>query len=121
MIAAHKRKEHGAHFIAPILGITSHIVGGLFVGNTDLVHVDTRTVETILEAHSRLQESVINWGSLLIATNGALKPGNAHTTSSHSNGKQMARGYTRTTPSAQTWLLEYPWRMAALQELNTYQ
>ena len=34
-----------------------------------------RTVETILEAHSRLQESVINWGSLLIATGGALKPG----------------------------------------------
>ena len=43
--------------------------------NTDLVHVDMRTVETILEAHSRLQESVIDWGSLLIATGGALKPG----------------------------------------------
>ena len=43
--------------------------------NTDLVHVDIWTVETILEAHSRLQESVINWGSLLIATGGALKPG----------------------------------------------
>jgi len=44
------------------------------VDNTDLVHVDIWTVETILEAHSRLQESVINWGSLLIATGGALKP-----------------------------------------------
>ena len=42
---------------------------------TDLIHVDMLTVETILEAHSRLQESVINWGSLLIATGGALKPG----------------------------------------------
>jgi hypothetical protein len=31
-------------------------------------------VETILEVHSQLQESVINWGCLLIATGGALKP-----------------------------------------------
>jgi hypothetical protein len=46
---------------------------------------------------------------------------NAHTTSFHSNGKQMARGYTRTTPSAKTWLLVYPWQTAALQKLNTYQ
>ena len=75
MIAAHKQKGHRAHFIAPISDITGHIVGGLFVDNTDLVHVDIWTVETILEAHSRLQESVINWGSLLIATGGALKPG----------------------------------------------
>jgi hypothetical protein len=33
-------------------------------------------VETILEAHSWLQDSVINWGRLLIATGGALKPSN---------------------------------------------
>ncbi len=75
MIAAHKRKGHGAHLIAPIKGISGHIVGGLFVDDTDLVHVDMQTVETILEVHSRLQESVINWGSLLIAMGGALKPG----------------------------------------------
>jgi len=77
MIAAHKRRGHGAHFTAPISDITGHIVGGLFVDDTDLVHVDMQTVETVLEveAHSRLQESIINWGSLLIATGGALKPG----------------------------------------------
>ncbi len=74
MIAAHKCKGHGAHFIAPILDISGHIVGGLFVDDTDLVHVDMQVVETILEAHSWLQESVINWGGLLIATGGALKP-----------------------------------------------
>ena len=75
MIAAHKRRGHGAHFIAPIWDITSHIAGGLFVDDTDLVYVDMWTVESIIEAHSRLQESVMNWGSLLIATGGALKPG----------------------------------------------
>ncbi len=56
MIAAHKRKGHGAHFITPISDITGHVVGGLFMDDTDLVHVDMRTVESILEAHSRLQE-----------------------------------------------------------------
>ncbi len=43
--------------------------------DTNLVHVDMQAVETILEAHSRLQELVINWGHLLIAMGGALKPG----------------------------------------------
>jgi hypothetical protein len=33
-----------------------------------------RRIESILEAHAHLQESVINWGKLLIATGGALKP-----------------------------------------------
>jgi hypothetical protein len=31
-------------------------------------------VKTALEAHARLQELVINWGKLLMATGGALKP-----------------------------------------------
>jgi hypothetical protein len=75
MIAAHKCKGHGAHLIAPISDITNHIVGGLFVDDTDLVHVDMRAVETILDTHSWLQKLVINWGRLLIATDGALKPG----------------------------------------------
>ncbi len=75
IIAAHKCKGHGAHLIAPISDITDHIVGGLFVDDMDLVHVNMRAVETILDAHSWLQESVINWGCLLIATGGALKPG----------------------------------------------
>ncbi len=40
MIAANKCKGHGAYFIAPILDISGHIVGGLFVDDTDLAHVD---------------------------------------------------------------------------------
>jgi hypothetical protein len=75
MIATHKCKGHGAHFFDPILDIIGHIVGGLFVDDTDLVHANMQAVETILEAHSWLQELVINWGRLLIAMGGALKPG----------------------------------------------
>jgi hypothetical protein len=74
MIAAHKCKGRGAHFIAPILDITGHSVEDLFVDDTDLVHLDMGVMETILEAYSWLQESVINWGRLLIAMGGALKP-----------------------------------------------
>ncbi len=33
-----------------------------------------RTIKTTLEAHIKLQESVINWGKLLIAMGGTLKP-----------------------------------------------
>jgi hypothetical protein len=43
VIATHKCKGHGAHFIAPILDITGHIVGGLFVDGTDLVHVTCKS------------------------------------------------------------------------------
>jgi hypothetical protein len=74
MIAAHKKKGHGSHLIAKMSGITSHLVGGLFVDDTDLIHLDMQTIETTMEAHENLQELVTNWGKLLIATGGALKP-----------------------------------------------
>ncbi len=60
MIAAHKRKGHGAHLIAKMSETTSHLVGGLFVNDTDLIHLDMRTIKTTLETHAKLQESVIN-------------------------------------------------------------
>jgi hypothetical protein len=74
MIAAHKRKGHGAHLTAKMLEITGHLVNGLFVDDTDLIHLDMRTIKTTMEVHNNLQESVINWGKLLIAMGGALKP-----------------------------------------------
>jgi hypothetical protein len=74
MIAVHKRKGHGAHLTAKMLDTTAHLVGRHFVDDTDLIHLDMWTIETTMEAHANLQESVINWGKLLIATGGALKP-----------------------------------------------
>jgi hypothetical protein len=74
MIKAHRRKGHGTHFIAPISGLSCHLIGGLFVDDTDLFHLDMRRTKTALEAHTCLQELVINWGKLLLATGGALKP-----------------------------------------------
>ncbi len=74
MIAAHKWKGHGTHFIAPISRQLCHLTGGLCINDTDLIHIDMRRVKTALEVHARLQELVINWGKLLMATGGALKP-----------------------------------------------
>jgi hypothetical protein len=68
MIQAHWKKGHGAQFLAPISGRTCHLIGGLFVDDTDLFHLDMQRVETAVEAHARLQDSVLNWGRLLLAT-----------------------------------------------------
>ena len=74
MISAHKRKGHSAYFIAPISGQSCHLAGGLFVDDTDLFHLSMTQTESVIEAHGHLQESIINWGNLLLATGGALKP-----------------------------------------------
>jgi hypothetical protein len=60
LILAHKQKGHGAHFIAPISGLSCHLTGGIFVDDTDLFHLDMHWIESILEAHAHLQKSVIN-------------------------------------------------------------
>ncbi len=78
MISAHRQKGHRAHFIAPILGLSCHLIGGLFVDDTDLFHLDMRQVKTAHGAHSCLQDLVINWGKMLLATGGTLNRQNAH-------------------------------------------
>ncbi len=74
MIAAQCRKDHGAHFVAPISDKADHLIGGLFVDDTDLFHLEMRVNETVHQAHSRLHDGIINGGNLLIATSGTLKP-----------------------------------------------
>jgi hypothetical protein len=54
LISAHKRKGHGAHFIAPISGLPCHLAGGIFIDDTDLFHLDMHRIESILEAHAHL-------------------------------------------------------------------
>jgi hypothetical protein len=60
MIKAHRQKGHGTHFIAPISELSCHLIGGLFVDDTNLFHLDMRQIKTALEAPARLQELVIN-------------------------------------------------------------
>ncbi len=74
IINAHKRKQHGTHFIAPISKAAGHLVGNVSVNDTDLIHLNMRETETEKLAHDRFQTSIHNWGKLLLATGGALKP-----------------------------------------------
>ncbi len=74
MIQAHKRKGHGVHLRCPIMKKSIHLASTLFVDDTDLKHLDCNKTESTADAHLALQESIINWGNLLLATGGALKP-----------------------------------------------
>ncbi len=74
MINAQRRKGNGAFFTTPISGLSTHLIGGLYVDDTDLIHVDMNKLEDLESAHRSLQEAVESWGKLLIATGGALKP-----------------------------------------------
>jgi hypothetical protein len=74
MIQAHKQKGHGIHFWCTISNKTIHLAGILFVDDTDLEHLNLNKSESIGESHAALQESIIDWGCLLLATGGALKP-----------------------------------------------
>jgi hypothetical protein len=74
MIQAHKWKGHGVHLVCPITKTVLHLVGTLFVDDTDLEHLDMTKIEAVTEAHEALQRSIHNWGRILIAMGGALKP-----------------------------------------------
>jgi hypothetical protein len=74
MIRAHKRNDHGVHLSKPITEGNTHVVGTIYVDDTNLEHFDTRRTETVEEAHTKFQESLTNWGRLRIAMGGALKP-----------------------------------------------
>ena len=74
MIKAHKQKDHGVHLINPISKGGLHVVGTIFVDDTDLEHFNMRQNKSAEEAHERFQENITNWGRLLIATGGVSKP-----------------------------------------------
>jgi hypothetical protein len=74
MIRAHKQKDHRVNLVDPITKDNLYVVGTIYIDDTDIENFDMHQVETVAEAHSNFQESIVNWGRLLIATGGALKP-----------------------------------------------
>ena len=74
ILNAHKKKGHGAQIVCPISNLKGHLAAILYVDDADVVHLRMEEREDAVDSHSALQESVINWGRLLIATGGALKP-----------------------------------------------
>ena len=50
------------------------MVGSLYVDDTDLEHFTMQWEEEVHEMQVAMQESIVNWGRLLVATGGVLKP-----------------------------------------------
>jgi hypothetical protein len=74
ILNAHRKKGNDAKFVCPITKLSSHLSAILYVDNTDLLHINLEEDESVAKVHKLIQASVENWGNLLIATSGALKP-----------------------------------------------
>ncbi len=75
IINAHKRRHRGATFICPISLLQIDTAGILFVDDTDLMHMDmSNQPSDVNTVHGEMAGAIHNWGHLLLATGGALKP-----------------------------------------------
>jgi hypothetical protein len=74
ILRAHGKKGHGARFIAPMSCVKRSLSAILYVNDMDLLHLNMEQDELVWEVHRSLQQSINNWGKLLIATGGGLKP-----------------------------------------------
>ncbi len=74
ILRAHGAKGHGAQFIVPMSQVRRSLSAILYVNDTGLLHLNMEGDETVQEVHMALQRSIENWGKLLIAMGGMLKP-----------------------------------------------
>ncbi len=74
ILCAPQCQGHGATFRCPISHAVTKLAAILCVDYSDVIHFRMEGNEPVEEAHQCLQESVLSWGNLLIATGGALKP-----------------------------------------------
>jgi hypothetical protein len=70
----HGAKGHGAHFLAPLSQVWHSLSAILYVDDTNLLHLNMNTDESVQEVHAALQCAIENWGWLVITTRGSLKP-----------------------------------------------
>ena len=62
ILRAHRAKGHGAQFLAPMSLVRSSLSAILYVDDTDLLHINMDTEESIGEVHTAIQQAVENWG-----------------------------------------------------------
>jgi hypothetical protein len=74
ILRAHGTKGHGVHFMAPMSLVRRSLSAILYVDDTDLLHINMDAEESIVDVHAAIQRAIENWGRLLIATGGTLKP-----------------------------------------------
>lgn len=105
ILQVHKKKGHMASFLCPISLICGELSAILYLDDTDVIHVNLQEDETPVVAHDKLQQSVLSWGNLLIATGSSLKPVNAFTTLSSSPSTMRGIGHTR----IMNWMIDTEW------------
>jgi hypothetical protein len=74
ILQAHGKNGNGARFVAPMSLVKRSLSAILYVDDTDLLHLNMERNELVWEVRRSLQQSIDNWGKLLIATGGSLKP-----------------------------------------------
>ena len=74
IINAHKRKGHKGHIICPISRREGHLASILFVDDKYFIHINMNQDQSVYKAYAAIQESIVDWGRLLIATGESLKP-----------------------------------------------
>ncbi len=74
ILGAHRKKRQGAKFYCPISNLQHHLSATLYMGNTDLIHIDLTKDKSVDEVNYAIQNSVNSWGNLLIATGKVLQP-----------------------------------------------
>jgi hypothetical protein len=74
ILQAHGAKGHSVQFIAPMSQVGWSLLAILYVDDTDLLHLNMERDKSVQEVHVALQRSIKNWGNLLVATGGSLKP-----------------------------------------------
>ena len=74
ILNAHKRKGHGTTFVCPVTKNEVKLAAILYVDDCDLIHLDMNCEDSAFVTYEKMQESVLNWGNLLIGSGGAYKP-----------------------------------------------
>jgi hypothetical protein len=71
ILNAHKKKGHSATFMCPVTNKVVKLAAILYVGDCDLLHINMEEEESAFVTFEKMQESVMNWGKLLIASGGS--------------------------------------------------
>jgi hypothetical protein len=74
ILSAHKKKGHSATFMCPVTNKVVKLAAILYVDDCDLLHINMVEEDSVLVTFEKMQESVMNWGRLLIASGGSYKP-----------------------------------------------
>jgi hypothetical protein len=74
VIRAHQRKGHYSTFVCPISQTRSKLSAVLFVDDCDLLQVDMDCDDSTFVTFHKMQDSVTNWGNLIIGSGGGYKP-----------------------------------------------